>query len=121
VPHKLDVAVPLPRMVEFVDAIGPAIRQFEPAARDILFGHVADGNLHVNLLGFDPEDERPDDAVLRLVAELGGSISAEHGVGVAKRDWVHLTRTPTDMAAMAAIKRALDPAGLLNPGVIVPE
>ena len=53
-----------------------------------------------------------------LVAELGGSISAEHGVGIAKRRWLGLTRGAVDMAAMRAIKRALDPAGLLNPGVL---
>ncbi len=59
-------------------------------------------------------------AVLRLVASLGGSISAEHGIGIAKRPWLSLTRSPEDIAAMRAIKRALDPNGLLNPGVILP-
>jgi FAD/FMN-containing dehydrogenase len=57
---------------------------------------------------------------LRLVAELGGSISAEHGVGIAKRPWLSLTRSDADIAAMRAIKRALDPQGMLNPGVILP-
>jgi len=57
--------------------------------------------------------------VLALVAEHGGSISAEHGVGVAKRRFLGLTRTPEEVAAMAAVKRALDPAGVLNPGVLL--
>ena len=61
---------------------------------------------------------RATDVVLRLVAELGGSISAEHGIGVAKTRWLHLTRTPADIETMRAIKAAFDPANLLNPGVI---
>jgi FAD/FMN-containing dehydrogenase len=56
---------------------------------------------------------------LGLVAELGGSISAEHGIGVAKRRWLELSRSPAEIAAMRAVKRALDPAGILNPNVLV--
>jgi FAD/FMN-containing dehydrogenase len=90
------------------------------SARPILFGHAGDGNLHVNILGLEPADYGPDDAVFRLVAELGGSISAEHGIGIAKMPWLHLTRSPEDRAAMHAIKAALDPSGIFNPGVIIP-
>jgi FAD/FMN-containing dehydrogenase len=120
VPHKLDVAVPLARLAEFADAVRALVTALDPAARCLLFGHAGDGNLHVNVLGLDPRDERVDDAVLRLVAGLGGSISAEHGIGVAKRAWLPLTRSPADIAAMRAVKNALDPAGLLNPGVLLP-
>jgi FAD/FMN-containing dehydrogenase len=56
--------------------------------------------------------------VLRLVAGAGGSISAEHGIGRAKAPWLHLTRSPVEIAAMRALKAALDPAGRLNPGVL---
>jgi len=90
-----------------------------PGARTILFGHLGDGNVHVNVLGPPPEDDSVEDAVLRLVAACGGTISAEHGVGRLKTRWLDLVRTPGEMAAMAAIKRALDPDGLLNPGVVV--
>ena len=82
--------------------------------------HLGDGNLHVNVLGPDPDDESVDEQILRLVAEHGGTISAEHGVGVAKARWLGLVRSPEEIAAMRAIKAALDPAGLLNPGVILP-
>ena len=61
-----------------------------PDARVWLFGHAGDGNVHVNVTGVAPDDDRVTDAVLRLVAELHGSISAEHGIGTAKRRWVHL-------------------------------
>ena len=92
-----------------------------PGADVWLFGHVADGNVHVNVTGVDPADESVDDAVLRLVVEHGGSISAEHGIGRAKRRWLHLARTPAELAAFTAIKRALDPEGILNPGVLLPD
>ena len=121
IPHKLDVTLPLSRLAEFNERVRPVIAVAVPEARPILFGHAGDGNLHVNILGLAPDDERADDAVLRLVAELGGSISAEHGIGVAKLPWLHLTRSPADIEAMRAIKRALDPQGILNPGVIFPR
>jgi FAD/FMN-containing dehydrogenase len=120
IPHKLDVTLPLANLPQFESRVREAIIRAVPGARPVLFGHAGDGNLHVNILGLAPDDERADDAVLRLVAELGGSISAEHGIGIAKRPWLELTRSPADIAAMRAIKRALDPSGTLNPGVIFP-
>jgi FAD/FMN-containing dehydrogenase len=121
IPHKLDVTLPLGRLPEFEHRVRAVISGAEPAARPVLFGHAGDGNLHVNILGLAPDDDRPDDAVLRLVAELGGSISAEHGIGIAKMPWLHLTRSTADREAMRAIKSALDPAGILNPGVVIPR
>lgn len=118
VPHKLDVSLPLPNLAEFEKRVREELRAAVPGALAILFGHVGDGNLHVNILGLDAEDDRGTDAVLRLTASLGGSISAEHGIGIAKTRWLGLTRSPEDIAAMAAIKGALDPKGILNPGVI---
>ena len=117
VPHKLDVSVPLPAMAAFASAARASVESLGGTA--ILWGHLGDGNLHVNALGLSPEDERVDATVLGLVAEHGGSISAEHGVGIAKRPYLGLTRTPEELAAMAAVKRALDPPGVLNPGVLL--
>jgi len=118
VPHKLDVGVPLDALAPFCDAV----REAMPAgARTILFGHLGDGNVHVNVLGPDPADETVDEVVLRLVAEHGGTISAEHGVGVAKARFLHLTRTAGEIAAMRAIKAALDPRATLNPGAVLSE
>ena len=121
IPHKLDVTLPAAQLAEFEQRVRAEIVAAVPSARPILFGHVGDGNLHVNILGLEPDDERADDVVLRLVASMGGSISAEHGIGTAKIPWLHLTRSAADLAAMRAIKRALDPANLLNPGVIFPN
>lgn len=118
VPHKLDIALPLQRLAEFAPGVRNRLAASVPEARPILFGHVADGNLHVNVLGLTADDDRATDVILRYVAELGGSISAEHGIGIAKTPWLHLTRSPEDIGAMRAIKHALDPTNLLNPGVI---
>jgi FAD/FMN-containing dehydrogenase len=121
VPVKLDVAVPLPALADTVAALPAAVASAAPAARTILFGHVNEGNLHVNVLDAVDVGEQVSDAVLRLVASYGGSISAEHGVGRAKRDWLSLSRSAEEIAMMRAIKRALDPLGLLNPGVLLPD
>lgn len=115
-PHKLDVTLPAAALAAFV----PRVRERVAPAQTWLFGHAADGNLHVNVTGVDPDDESVDDAVLTLVAELGGSISAEHGIGAAKRRWLHLNRSPAEIATFRAIKRALDPNNTLNPNVLLP-
>ena len=120
-PHKLDVALPASRLSEFVEAVPAAVAAATgPHARTWLWGHAAEGNVHVNVTGVDPDDYRSDDAVLQLVVDLGGSISAEHGIGTAKREWLPSTRSPAEIAAYRAIKRALDPDGILNPGVLLP-
>jgi FAD/FMN-containing dehydrogenase len=118
VPHKLDVSVPLARYAELVESAPDAVRAADPTARTIVYGHLADGNLHVNVLGPAPDDEACDAAVFELVLKLGGSVSAEHGIGVAKVDWLVRDRGEEAVAAMRAIKRAWDPAATLNPGVI---
>jgi FAD/FMN-containing dehydrogenase len=120
VPHKLDVSVPISDVPRFADAVRERIAAADPAAETILYGHLGDGNVHVNVLGPAPDDERVDEAVLELVAEHGGSISAEHGVGIAKRDHLHLSRGADEIAAMRRLKAALDPAGILNPGCVLP-
>jgi len=118
VPHKLDVSVPGPRFAELVEGAPLAVSAAAPGARTIVYGHVGDGNLHVNVLGPPPDDERADDAVLNLVLELGGSVSAEHGIGVAKVAWLVRDRGAETVAAMRALKAAWDPLGIMNPGVL---
>ena len=87
-PHKLDVTLPQASLAAFIDRVPERGRRGSTAARTWLFGHVGDGNIHVNVTGLPPDDDRVDDAVFRLVAELGGSISAEHGIGTAKKRWL---------------------------------
>jgi FAD/FMN-containing dehydrogenase len=118
IPHKLDVAVPVASLPAYVTLVKAAIMAVAPDASVYLYGHVGDGNLHVNVLGPPPDDEAVDDAILRLAIAMDGTISAEHGIGVAKVGWLSKDRSAADVAAMRAIKHALDPAGMLNPGVL---
>ncbi len=120
VPVKLDVSVPAGRLSELVAALTPTIAGVCPEARPIVFGHVNEGNLHVNILDTGDLHEEVTDAVLQLVASMDGSISSEHGVGRAKVAWLQLSRSATEIATMQAVKRAFDPTGTLSPGVLLP-
>jgi FAD/FMN-containing dehydrogenase len=120
VPVKLDVAVPRAALAAALTDLPDVVRRAVPSARAIVFGHLNEGNIHVNVLGAEGLEaaEAVTDAVLRHVTSVGGSISAEHGIGRAKTPWLHLSRSGAELAAMRAIKAALDPHGRLNPGVI---
>lgn len=120
VPHKLDVAVPVASLAAFAGALPVVVEQAAPGSRTICFGHVGDGNLHVNVVGPAPDDESVDDAVLRLAIRLEGSISAEHGIGVAKRAYLPLARSTAELALAARVKAAFDPKAILNAGVLSP-
>jgi FAD/FMN-containing dehydrogenase len=120
VPHKLDVTLPSPVLAAFIDEVPEIVRRADPSATTWLFGHVGDGNVHVNVTGVGAEDLKVDDSVMRYVADLGGSISSEHGIGTAKRPWLHLNRSEAELTAFRRIKTALDPAGIMNPNVLLP-
>jgi FAD/FMN-containing dehydrogenase len=113
--HKYDVSLPLGRLDDVVEEIRATVAPH----RLYTYGHLAEGNLHLGVVGPGPADADVDAAVLGVVAAAGGSIASEHGVGRAKADLLGLARDPADIAAMRAVKRALDPAGLLNPGVVL--
>ncbi|MBC8068073.1 MAG: FAD-binding oxidoreductase [Deltaproteobacteria bacterium] len=122
-PHKGDVALPVARIPEFLARWRPLVEQWLPGARALVFGHVGDGNLHLNVLpapGIDAREPyaRYDEATYGLVEALGGSISAEHGIGLLKVEHLHHSRSEPELAMMRAIKRALDPQGMFNPGKI---
>ncbi|CAI2936557.1 FAD-binding oxidoreductase [Aminobacter niigataensis] len=113
---SLDVSLPLPRMGAFLDLTEAAQAHADPAARAYIFGHLGDGNLH-----YVVRTDRPNEvakAVFDCVSRSGGSISAEHGIGLDKKAYLHLTRTPAELAAMRRIKAALDPNNILNRGRI---
>lgn len=122
---KHDISVPIGRMREFLQRCADRLREQEPSAKPVIFGHVGDGNLHYNLTV--PKDlfrdqnrvERVTATIYDLVAELGGSFSAEHGVGVTKRAHLERYRGGTEIELMRRLKRALDPQNLLNPGKVI--
>jgi len=113
--HKLDVSLPLDRIDGFLADVANVVAPH----RLVVYGHLAEGNLHLNVAGPDPGDESIDRDVLWLVARAGGSIASEHGVGAAKAGLLHLSRSPAEIAAMRAVKDALDPRHVLNPGVVL--
>lgn len=123
---KHDIAVPLSQLAGFIERADAALQQAFPACRVVCFGHVGDGNLHYNVSftrpgNVDLFDDEP--AVNALVYDLvyahGGTLSAEHGIGQLKRDWLRRYLPPANLAAMRAVKQALDPLGLMNPGKVL--
>jgi FAD/FMN-containing dehydrogenase len=124
VPLKLDVSVPAARWVRLASEVAGVVAEVDPGARVIIYGHVADGNLHVNVVpgedgaGEAGGDGRHEDAVFSFVASLGGSISAEHGIGALKARWLPLVRSDSERALFARLRTAFDPARILNPHVL---
>ena len=117
-PIKLDVAVPAACWTRLATEVAAVVAAADPAARVITVGHVADGNVHVKILPAAPADGRHEDAVFSFAASLGGSISAEHGIGALKARWLPLARSAAERALFARIRAAFDPAGTLNPHVL---
>lgn len=120
VPVKLDVAVPVPQLAELLDRVEAVVHAIE-GAELIVFGHLAEGNVHVNVLGATDQAAAVTEAVLSAAIELGGTISAEHGIGVAKTAWLTRLKGADTVAALRAVKHALDPQGILNPGVLLAD
>ena len=118
VPVKLDVSVPAAKWVRLASAAADVVAAVDPGAKVVTFGHVADGNVHVNIVPAQGADGRHEDAVFSFVASLGGSISAEHGIGALKARWLPLARTDAERALFARIRSALDPTATLNPHIL---
>jgi FAD/FMN-containing dehydrogenase len=123
---KHDVAVPVSEVARFLREATAAMRAFVPGARIAAFGHVGDGNIHYDVLRPDGGDDKAHSArrdegsriVHDIVASLGGSISAEHGLGAMKTEEARRYKSPVEVEAMAAIRRALDPKRIMNPRVL---
>ncbi len=125
---KHDVSVPLARVPEFLAAADRVVKKALPGARPVAFGHIGDGNIHFNICappGKDAALLAARDKIERLVHDeahrLGGSISAEHGIGLAKREAIALYKNKAELELMRALKRTLDPNNILNPGKLLPS
>ncbi len=124
---KHDISVPVAKVPEFLDRVYPAIEAFMPGARMCPFGHLGDGNIHCNVsqpLGMDKQAfldrwYEMNEVVHSITTSLDGSISAEHGIGTLKRDLLPQVKDPVAMEVMRALKKTLDPRGVLNPGKVV--
>jgi FAD/FMN-containing dehydrogenase len=126
-PYKNDVSLPISALETFGIELQQVFARRYPGWEICLFGHIGDGNFHVNVM--KPDDlttsaflERTGEAnrdLFDLVRSHGGSISAEHGVGLLKKEWIGWSRSPEELSLMRAVKRALDPQYLFNPGKIM--
>jgi len=124
---KHDVSVPVAKVPAFLKAADAAVEKLVPGARPVPFGHLGDGNVHYNVsqpIGADRAAflerwEEMNAAVHAIVAGLGGSISAEHGIGVMKRELLPGVKDPVELELMRSLKRTLDPEGILNPGKVL--
>jgi FAD/FMN-containing dehydrogenase len=118
-PVKFDVSLPLSAVAAFARDADALLHRHAPDAIGVLFGHIGEGNLHLNVLRCDDEQERDlYAAMMDLIAECGGNVSSEHGVGSRKRKYVGMSREPADIAAMRTLKTAFDPTGYLNAAVL---
>ena len=116
-----DVSLPPPLMLDYLEAVDAPILARWPDRRRVVFGHLGDGNLHLAFgVGDDSEAAKTfiDEAVYRPLQARGGSISAEHGIGLAKRPYLGLTRSALEIDLMRRLKGLFDPKGILNPGKI---
>jgi FAD/FMN-containing dehydrogenase len=115
-----DVSLPISAMQAYVARIRADLTATWPAATCVVFGHLGDGNLHV-IAGAGDRSLRHaiEEVVYAPLADIGGSISAEHGIGLQKRQFLGVSRSPTEVAVMRALKQALDPKSVLNPGKIL--
>jgi len=118
-PLKFDVSLPLSAISEFARVAVALVGAQVPDALPVLFGHIGEGNLHLNVLRCATDREWAIyAAMMDLIAQCGGNVSSEHGVGSRKRTYLGMSREPNDIAAMRAVKAALDPTGYLNAAVL---
>jgi FAD/FMN-containing dehydrogenase len=125
-PYKNDISVPVSALPAFLPALADVLGKDRAGERLVVWGHLGDGNLHINCLkpdamplpDFAAASRRVDDHVYDLVTRCGGSISAEHGIGLMKKHALSLMRSPPELAALRGIKSVFDPDGIMNPGKI---
>jgi FAD/FMN-containing dehydrogenase len=127
-PYKNDLSVTVSRVPEFLRRMGELTEEICPGFEVVWYGHIGDGNLHMNILKpaamelseFEQRSHGISDRTCALTGELGGSISAEHGIGLLKRPWLEHSRSAAEIERMRGIKRAFDPANIFNPGKLLP-
>lgn len=119
-----DIAVPIDKVETFIETMGARLEQIDPGSRPMIVSHLGDGNVHYTVWG-KSEDPKVQSAIMEAVEDetlkLGGSFSAEHGIGVSKLPSMARRKDKVALAAMRAIKTALDPKGIMNPGKVLPE
>lgn len=124
--HKNDISVPIASCNQFISDLEQLVKKLQPDFQLVCFGHLGDGNIHVNILmpasmikdDFFKRCKKLDLDIFSLVKNYHGSISAEHGVGLLKKDFLHFTRSQSEINLMRSIKKSFDPNQILNPGKV---
>ena len=115
-----DVSVPIRDMPAFLQAAGDTLEAAFPNVTNLVFGHIGDNNLHLTATTGNHDDlERISEIVYSATSDVGGSIAAEHGIGMSRREYLHLSRSESEIALMRKLKATLDPKGILNPGRVL--
>jgi len=126
-PYKNDISVKVSKVPQFLQEVDSLVTSAYPDFEIIWFGHIGDGNVHLNILkpeslaaeAFFEKCAKVSNLVFEIVEKHGGSISAEHGVGLLKKPFLHYSRSPAEMAYMKAIKKIFDPNNIMNPGKLI--
>ena len=126
-PYKNDISVKVSKVPEFLEELDALVTQVYPEFEIIWFGHIGDGNVHLNILKpeqleigkFYESCSKISEWVFDLVKKYGGSISAEHGIGILKKPFLQYSRSPAELEYMKAIKRVFDPHNIMNPGKLI--
>lgn len=126
-PYKNDLSVRVSRVPEFLQRMDGLVSEICPDFEVVWYGHIGDGNLHMNILKpagmelaeFEQRSHEISDRTYALTQSIGGSISAEHGIGLLKRPWLHRVRSAAEIELMQGTKRVFDPAGIFNPGKLL--
>ncbi len=116
-PVAFDISLPLRHMEAYVDAVNSNLAESCPGVRSVVFGHLGDGNIHI-AAGPANDKQAVEKAVYEALQPFGGSVSAEHGIGLDKKPYLSISRDETQLALMRTVKSALDPKNLLNPGKV---
>jgi len=127
-PYKNDLSVRVSRVPEFLQRMNALVSEVCPDFEVVWYGHIGDGNLHMNILkpagmemsAFEERSHEISNKTYALTQSIGGSISAEHGIGLLKRPWLDRVRSAEEIEMMRGLKRVFDPAGILNPGKLLP-
>jgi FAD/FMN-containing dehydrogenase len=115
---SFDISVPTGEIGALVNELNDSLHRRWPQIRTVFFGHVADGNLHLSTKLAEVPEHEVEELVYGIVGARRGSISAEHGIGLHKREYLHHSRSAAELAVMRSVKAALDPNAILNPGKI---
>jgi FAD/FMN-containing dehydrogenase len=116
--HSFDVSLAIADMPRYLDTLHRTLEDRLPGAKTFVFGHVADGNLHISVCAADADVRVVENCVYEPLRSIAGSISAEHGIGLERKPYLEISRTQAEIAVMRALKAALDPRGILNPGKV---